>query len=74
MTQMTAAQEWMHSAPTSEIAETLKWLGKLDAVVAHSGIIEKIARIAAELETSAITANTAVNQLESLRSVYWSGK
>lgn len=74
MTQMTAAQELMHSAPSKEIAATLKWLGKLDAVVAHSGIIEKIEQICAELESGAITPSAAVNALNALRSNYWIGR
>jgi len=74
MTQMTALQELLYRATPEEITSDLKWMQKLDAVVAHSGIIEKIGRISAELESDAITADTAVNQLEALRSVYWRGK
>ena len=74
MTQMTAAQEMMHSMPAKEIAESLKWMGKLYAVVAYSGIIEKIERICAELESGAITPGAAVNALNALRSNYWIGR
>jgi hypothetical protein len=74
MTQMKKLQTEIYSATAEQIASDLRWMQKLDAVVAHSGIIEKIARISADLETDAITAKAAVNQLEALRSMYWRGK
>lgn len=74
MTQMTVAQELMQSMSAKEIAETLKWFGKLDAVVAHSGIIEKIERICIALESGSITTGAAVNQMYALHSNLWEGK